>query len=171
MQSLEDRSHPRTLLSRLGEQRSHGLFCDVTVVVEDVKFRAHGNILAACSGYFRNALTSPEAWSSGQVLELRDLKSEVFASILDFIYCSEVTSPGPEPPGGLVAAGKRLGIPFLEKLAEQQAGRVGSIHRPQGSGGHRQRAPHHQRLLHHRGVSGEPPVHASGPDQREAPTD
>lgn len=129
MQSLEDRSHPRTLLSRLGEQRSHGLFCDVTVVVEDVKFRAHGNILAACSGYFRNALTSPEAWSSGQVLELRDLKSEVFASILDFIYCSEVTSPGPEPPGGLVAAGKRLGIPFLEKLAEQQAGRVGSTDR------------------------------------------
>ncbi|KAM9853700.1 zinc finger and BTB domain-containing protein 38 [Aulostomus maculatus] len=115
-----DSAHPRTLLSKLNEQRSQGLFCDVTIVVEDVKFRAHKNILAACSGYFRNALTTPDTWSSNQVLELMDLKSEVFASILNFIYCSKVTSPGSEDTGGLVAAAKRLGIPFLEKLAEQE---------------------------------------------------
>uniref|UniRef100_A0A8D3D0P5 Zinc finger and BTB domain containing 38 n=1 Tax=Scophthalmus maximus TaxID=52904 RepID=A0A8D3D0P5_SCOMX len=107
-------------LVKLNEQRSQGLFCDVTIVVEDVKFRAHKNILAACSGYFRNALTASETWSSSQVLELMDLKSEVFASILNFIYSSKVTSPGSEDTRGLVAAGKRLGIPFLEKLAEQE---------------------------------------------------
>lgn len=115
-----DSAHPHTVLSKLNEQRSQGLFCDVTIVVEDVKFRAHKNILAACSGYFRNALTTSETWSSNQVLELMDLKSEVFASILNFIYCSKVTSPSAEDTGGLVAAGKRLGIPFLEKLAEQE---------------------------------------------------
>ncbi|XP_074535360.1 zinc finger and BTB domain-containing protein 38 [Halichoeres trimaculatus] len=118
-QNLMDSAHPQTVLSKLNEQRSHGLFCDITIVVEDVKFRAHKNILAACSGYFRNALTTPETWNSSQVLELMDLKSEVFASILNFIYCSKVTSPGAEDTGGLVAAGKRLGIPFLEKLSEQ----------------------------------------------------
>nr|XP_046244676.1 zinc finger and BTB domain-containing protein 38 [Scatophagus argus]XP_046244677.1 zinc finger and BTB domain-containing protein 38 [Scatophagus argus]XP_046244678.1 zinc finger and BTB domain-containing protein 38 [Scatophagus argus] len=118
-QNLMDSAHPHTVLSKLNEQRSQGLFCDVTIVVEDVKFRAHKNILAACSGYFRNALTTTDTWSSSQVLELMDLKSEVFASILNFIYCSKVTSPGAEDTGGLVAAGKRLGIPFLEKLAEQ----------------------------------------------------
>ncbi|XP_018515566.1 zinc finger and BTB domain-containing protein 38 [Lates calcarifer] len=117
-QNLMDSAHPHTVLSKLNEQRSQGLFCDVTIVVEDVKFRAHKNILAACSGYFRNALTTPETWSSSQVLELMDLKSEVFASILNFIYCSKVT--GAEDTVGLVAAGKRLGIPFLEKLAEQE---------------------------------------------------
>uniref|UniRef100_A0A3B5A415 Zinc finger and BTB domain containing 38 n=1 Tax=Stegastes partitus TaxID=144197 RepID=A0A3B5A415_9TELE len=119
-QNLMDSAHPHTVLSKLNEQRSQGLFCDVTIVVEDVKFRAHKNILAACSGYFRNALTTSETWSSSQVLELMDLKSEVFASILNFIYCSKVASPGTEDTGGLVAAGKRLGIPFLEKLAEQE---------------------------------------------------
>ncbi|XP_029301948.1 zinc finger and BTB domain-containing protein 38 [Cottoperca gobio] len=119
-QNLMDSAHPHTVLSKLNEQRSQGLFCDVTIVVEDVKFRAHRNILAACSGYFRNALTTPETWSSSQVLELMDLKSEVFASILNFIYCSKVTTPGAEDTRGLVAAGKRLGIPFLEKLAEQE---------------------------------------------------
>lgn len=119
-QNLMDSAHPQTVLSKLNEQRSHGLFCDVTIVVEDVKFQAHKNILAACSGYFRNALTTPETWNSSQVLELMDLKSEVFASILNFIYCSKVISPGAEDTGGLVAAGKRLGIPFLEKLSEQE---------------------------------------------------
>lgn len=119
-QKLMDSAHPHTVLSKLNEQRSQGLFCDVTIVVEDIKFRAHRNILAACSGYFKNALTSPETWSSEQVLELMDLKSEVFASILNFIYCSKVTSPSVDDTGELVAAGKRLGIPFLEKLAEQE---------------------------------------------------
>ncbi|CAN9511049.1 unnamed protein product [Ophioblennius macclurei] len=119
-QNLMDSAHPHAVLSKLNEQRSQGLFCDVTIVVEDVKFRAHKNILAACSGYFRNALTTSETWSSGQVLELMDLKSEVFATILNFIYCSKVTSPGAEDTGGLVAAGKRLGIPFIEKLVEHE---------------------------------------------------
>ncbi|XP_030600496.1 zinc finger and BTB domain-containing protein 38 [Archocentrus centrarchus] len=118
--NLMDSAHPQTVLSKLNEQRLQGLFCDVTIVVEDVKFRAHKNILAACSGYFRNALTTSEPWSSSQVLELMDLKSEVFACILNFIYCSKVTSSGAEDTKGLVAAGKRLGIPFLEKLAEQE---------------------------------------------------
>ncbi|KAM4628173.1 zinc finger and BTB domain-containing protein 38 isoform 1-T2 [Polymixia lowei] len=118
-QDLMDSAHPYTVLSKLNEQRSLGLFCDVTIVVEDVKFRAHRNILAACSGYFRNALVAPGPWSSSQVLELLDLKSEVFASILNFIYCSKVAS-GAEDTRGLVAAGKRLGIPFLERLAEQE---------------------------------------------------
>ncbi|CDQ67673.1 unnamed protein product [Oncorhynchus mykiss] len=119
-QGLMDSSHPQALLSRLNEQRSQGLFCDVTIVVEDVKFRAHRNILAACSGYFRSAFTSTEVWTSSQVLELMDLRSEVFASILNLLYCSKVTSsPSTEDTRCLMAAGKRLGIPFLEKLVEQ----------------------------------------------------
>uniref|UniRef100_A0A4W5QX75 Zinc finger and BTB domain containing 38 n=1 Tax=Hucho hucho TaxID=62062 RepID=A0A4W5QX75_9TELE len=122
-QGLMLSSHPQALLSRLNEQRSQGLFCDVTIVVEDVKFRAHRNILAACSGYFRSAFTSTEVWTSSQVLELMDLRSEVFASILNLIYCSKVTSsPSTEDTRCLMAAGKRLGIPFLEKQDRQDSG-------------------------------------------------
>ncbi|XP_028817821.1 zinc finger and BTB domain-containing protein 38 isoform X2 [Denticeps clupeoides] len=119
---LMDSSHPQTVLSRLSEQRSQGMFCDVTIVVEDVKFRAHRNVLAATSGYFRNAFTSPEIFTSGQVLELLDLRSEVFATILNFIYSSKVASLSTEDTKSLVAAGKRLGIPFLEKLMEDRQG-------------------------------------------------
>uniref|UniRef100_A0A8C5H828 BTB domain-containing protein n=1 Tax=Gouania willdenowi TaxID=441366 RepID=A0A8C5H828_GOUWI len=62
-QNLMDSTHPHTVLSKLNEQRCQGLFCDVIVVVEDVKFRAHKNILAACSGYFKKALTTSEKWN------------------------------------------------------------------------------------------------------------
>lgn len=119
-QNLMDGTHPYTVLNKLNEQRTQGLFCDITIVVEDVKFRAHKNILAACSGYFKNVLTSSDRCSSSQVLELMDLRSEVFANILNFIYCSKVTSLGADDTRGLVAAGKRLGIPFLERLSEEK---------------------------------------------------
>ncbi|KAI4899930.1 hypothetical protein NFI96_007329 [Prochilodus magdalenae] len=115
---MMDSAHPHLVLTRLSEQRSRGLFCDVTIVVEDIKFHAHRNILAATSGYFRNAFTASETCVSNQVLELPDLKSDVFASILNFIYSSKVESASTEDNKSLVAAGKRLGIPFLEKLLE-----------------------------------------------------
>ncbi|XP_037395716.1 zinc finger and BTB domain-containing protein 38 isoform X1 [Pygocentrus nattereri] len=115
---IMDSSHPHLVLTRLSEQRSCGLFCDVTIVVEDIKFHAHRNVLAATSGYFRNAFTASETCVSSQVVELPDLKSDVFASILNFIYSSKVESASTEDNKSLVAAGKRLGIPFLEKLQE-----------------------------------------------------
>lgn len=115
---VTDSTHPQTVLSRLNEQRSHGLFCDVTIVVEDMKFRAHRNILAATSGYFRSALTTSGTCPSGQVLEIPDLKSDVFATVLNFIYSSRVDSVATDEHRSLVAAGKRLGIPVLEKLLE-----------------------------------------------------
>lgn len=117
---LMDSSHSQSVLSRLSEQRSQGLFCDVIIVVEDVKFRAHRNILAATSGYFHNAFKTPDVYTSSQVLELTDLKSEVFANILNFIYNAKVESISAEDSKSLVAAGKRLGIPFLEKLLDSE---------------------------------------------------
>uniref|UniRef100_A0A672HBD6 BTB domain-containing protein n=1 Tax=Salarias fasciatus TaxID=181472 RepID=A0A672HBD6_SALFA len=78
-QNLMDSTHPHTVLSKLNEQRSQGLFCDVTIVVEDVKFRAHKNILAACSGYFRNALTTSETWTPAAVTTPPPLFSEAEA--------------------------------------------------------------------------------------------
>ncbi|KAI1882668.1 hypothetical protein AGOR_G00237260 [Albula goreensis] len=117
MPMLADSTHSSIILSALCDQCASGLFCDVTIVVEDIKFRAHRNVLAASSGYFRNALSEqPEVWTSGQVLELLDLRSEVFARILNFIYSSKVVLTSLEDVRALVAAGKRLGIPFLEKI-------------------------------------------------------
>lgn len=46
---LKDNLHSDTVLSILNEQRIRGILCDVTIIVEDTKFKAHSNVLAASS--------------------------------------------------------------------------------------------------------------------------
>ncbi|XP_048397855.1 zinc finger and BTB domain-containing protein 38 isoform X2 [Stegostoma tigrinum] len=113
---MMDNSHSQTVLCCLNEQRTKGVFCDVTIVVEDAKFKAHKNVLAAASIYFKNLFSSQELWLVGHILELPDFKADVFAEILQFIYSAKVALKGYERVQELVDAGKRLGISFLENL-------------------------------------------------------
>lgn len=46
-------SHSVFVLQQLQEQRIQGLLCDCMLVVKGVCFKAHKNVLAAFSAYFR----------------------------------------------------------------------------------------------------------------------
>ncbi|XP_064131578.1 zinc finger and BTB domain-containing protein 38 [Loxodonta africana] len=113
---LKDDFHSDTVLSILNEQRIRGILCDVTIIVEDTKFKAHSNVLAASSLYFKNIFWSHTICISSHVLELDDLKAEVFTEILNYIYSSTVVVKRQETVTDLAAAGKKLGISFLEDL-------------------------------------------------------
>ncbi|XP_010131173.1 PREDICTED: zinc finger and BTB domain-containing protein 38 [Buceros rhinoceros silvestris] len=115
---LKDNLHSDTVLSILNEQRIRGILCDVTIIVEDTKFKAHSNVLAASSLYFKNIFWSRTICISGHVLELDDLKAEVFTEILNYIYSSTVVVKRQETVTDLAAAGKKLGISFLEDLTD-----------------------------------------------------
>ncbi|XP_025038778.1 zinc finger and BTB domain-containing protein 38 isoform X1 [Pelodiscus sinensis] len=115
---LKDDFHSDTVLSILNEQRIRGILCDVTIIVEDTKFKAHSNVLAASSIYFKNIFWSHTICISGHVLELDDLKAEVFTEILNYIYSSTVVVKRQETVTDLAAAGKKLGISFLEDLTD-----------------------------------------------------
>ncbi|XP_060098256.1 zinc finger and BTB domain-containing protein 38 [Heteronotia binoei] len=119
LKDLKDDFHSDTVLSILNEQRIRGVLCDVTIIVEDTKFKAHSNILAASSLYFKNIFWSRTICISGHVLELDDLKAEVFTEILNYIYSSTVVIKRQETVLDLAAAGKKLGISFLEDLTEK----------------------------------------------------
>lgn len=116
---LKDDFHSDTVLSILNEQRIRGILCDVTIIVEDTKFKAHSNVLAASSLYFKNIFWSRTICIPGNILELDDLKAEVFTEILNYIYCSTVVIKRQETVSDLAAAGKKLGISFLEDLTEK----------------------------------------------------
>ncbi|XP_072897557.1 zinc finger and BTB domain-containing protein 38 isoform X2 [Hemitrygon akajei] len=124
---IMDNSHSQTVLSCLNEQRTKGVFCDVTIVVEDTKFKAHKNVLAASSAYFKNLFSSQELWLVGHILELPDFKADVFAEILHFIYSSKVVVKGSERVKDLVDGGKRLGISFLENLMPTPQQHIASL--------------------------------------------
>lgn len=116
---LKDDFHSDTVLSILNEQRIRGILCDVTIIVEDTKFKAHSNVLAASSLYFKNIFWSHTICISSHVLELDDLKAEVFTEILNYIYSSTVVVKRQETVTDLAAAGKKLGISFLEDLTDR----------------------------------------------------
>lgn len=116
---LKDALHSDTVLSVLNEQRIRGILCDVTIIVEDTKFKAHSNVLAASSLYFKNIFWSRAICIPSHVLELDDLKAEVFTEILNYIYSSTVVVRRQETVTDLAAAGKKLGIAFLEDLTDR----------------------------------------------------
>lgn len=83
------------MLERLNSQRSKGLFCDVTLIVEKTPYPAHRAVLAAVSEYFHD-LFSEKGTMSNKVVDLKGegLLSNYFAILLQFctyilhIYCN-----------------------------------------------------------------------------------
>ncbi|XP_038603830.1 transcriptional regulator Kaiso isoform X2 [Tachyglossus aculeatus] len=109
--SATDAQYSGNLLKSLNEQRGHGLFCDVTVIVEDRKFRAHRNILSASSTYFHQLFSV-----AGQVVELSFIRAEIFAEILNFIYSSKIIRVRSDLLDELIKSGQLLGVKFIADL-------------------------------------------------------
>ncbi|XP_072899215.1 zinc finger and BTB domain-containing protein 49 isoform X2 [Hemitrygon akajei] len=82
-------SHSCHLLQQLHEQRIQGFLCDCMLVVKGVCFKAHKNVLAAFSQYFRTLFQN----SSGQSRDVfhLDIKNVGgIGQILDFMYTSHL---------------------------------------------------------------------------------
>lgn len=119
---VTDVGHSSSLLVQLNEQRLRGQFCDITLIAEDTKFKAHKNVLAASSPYFKEVLSEESVCrQSGQILELPGIQAEVFSDILNFIYNSHLSVPSPAAAKEIGAAGRRLGISSLESLGDPSA--------------------------------------------------
>lgn len=54
--AYESSVHSTNVLLSLNDQRKKDVLCDVTVVVEGQRFRAHRSVLAACSSYFHSRI-------------------------------------------------------------------------------------------------------------------
>ncbi|KAM9833685.1 transcriptional regulator Kaiso isoform 1-T1 [Syngnathus typhle] len=110
--SATDTQYSSALLNSMNEQRNSGLFCDVTIIVQDKKFRAHKNILSASSTYFHQLFIV-----TGQVIELNFLRAEIFEYIINFIYSSKIVQIRSDMLEELMNAGHALGVKFLTNLA------------------------------------------------------
>ncbi|KAG7471196.1 hypothetical protein MATL_G00121880 [Megalops atlanticus] len=69
--------------------RQNDVLCDVTVVVENKSYRAHRSVLASCSDYFHNRVTSHAG--QGLVIALPDeVTAEGFDALLQFAYTAKL---------------------------------------------------------------------------------
>ncbi|XP_076876228.1 transcription regulator protein BACH1b [Brachyhypopomus gauderio] len=81
--------HSSHVLRCLDEQRQKDLLCDLTVVVENQRFRAHRSVLASCSDYFGTRMSSHA--SQGLVITLpEEVSVEGFEPLLQFAYTSKL---------------------------------------------------------------------------------
>ncbi|XP_028816630.1 transcriptional regulator Kaiso [Denticeps clupeoides] len=106
-----DTQFPASVLKSINEQRNNGLFCDVTVIVQDRKFKAHKVILSASSTYFRHLFAV-----AGQIIELNFIKADMFEEILNYIYTSKICRVRSDKLEELIAAGQILGVNFIANL-------------------------------------------------------
>ncbi|XP_043087261.1 zinc finger and BTB domain-containing protein 49 isoform X1 [Puntigrus tetrazona] len=82
-------SHSVYVLQQLQEQRIQGLLCDCMLVVKGVCFKAHKNVLAAFSAYFRSLFqNSPAQKSDVFHLAIQDVGG--IGQVLDYMYTSHL---------------------------------------------------------------------------------
>ncbi|XP_077136253.1 zinc finger and BTB domain-containing protein 49 isoform X3 [Ranitomeya variabilis] len=82
-------SHSCHLLQQLHEQRIQGLLCDCMLVVKGVCFKAHKNVLAAFSQYFRSLFQNATT-QKNDVFHLDIKNIGGIGQILDFMYTSHL---------------------------------------------------------------------------------
>ncbi|XP_068451675.1 transcriptional regulator Kaiso isoform X2 [Clinocottus analis] len=109
--SATDTQYSTAVLKSMNEQRNHGLFCDVTIIIQDKKFRAHKTILSASSTYFHQLFSV-----AGQVIELNFIKAEIFEEILNYIYSAKIFRVRSDMLEELINAGQILGVKFIANL-------------------------------------------------------
>lgn len=109
--SATDTQYSATVLKSMNEQRNHGLFCDVTIIIQERKFKAHKTILSASSTYFQQLFSL-----AGQVIELNFIRAEIFEEILNYIYSSKIVRVRSDILEELISAGQTLGVKFIANL-------------------------------------------------------
>ncbi|VTJ60101.1 Hypothetical predicted protein [Marmota monax] len=82
-------AHSCHLLQQLHEQRIQGLLCDCMLVVRGVCFKAHKNVLAAFSQYFRSLFQNSSS-QKNDVFHLDVKNISGIGQILDFMYTSHL---------------------------------------------------------------------------------
>ncbi|XP_053315299.1 zinc finger and BTB domain-containing protein 24 [Spea bombifrons] len=87
--SIHSRAHRDTVFASLEEQRKNNFLCDITLIVDDVHFRAHKALLAASSEYF-SMMFADEGDVGQSIYVMEGMIAEVFGALLQFVYTGNV---------------------------------------------------------------------------------
>uniref|UniRef100_A0A3Q2QVA6 Transcription regulator protein BACH2-like n=1 Tax=Fundulus heteroclitus TaxID=8078 RepID=A0A3Q2QVA6_FUNHE len=87
--TFESTVHSSQVLHYLNEQRCRDMLCDVTVLVEGRSFRAHRSVLASCSEYFLQKISSLTQQAAVITLP-EEVTVAGFEPLLKFAYTSKL---------------------------------------------------------------------------------
>ncbi|NXO00839.1 BACH1 protein, partial [Rhinopomastus cyanomelas] len=87
--AYESSVHSSNVLLSLDDQRKHDILCDVTILVEDQRFRAHKAVLAACSSYFLSRILGQV--DTDLIITLpEEVTLKGFSPLLQFAYTAKL---------------------------------------------------------------------------------
>lgn len=112
--ALRSDSHQQNILKKFNQLRKQEQLCDITLIVEDVHFKAHRALLAASSDYFALMFTAEDQVSQAG-LQLAGTAAPVFAKVMDFIYSAQVSVDRSAMPQ-LLAAARLMEVSDLVRL-------------------------------------------------------
>ena len=115
--SQSDQLYCKEILQTLNSLRHDDSLCDVTLVVEEREFKAHRNVLAASSPYFRNMFTSDMREKTESKVTIEALTSSVMEDLLSFIYTGAVEIGEESRARDLLPTADYLMLPRLNKMA------------------------------------------------------
>ncbi|XP_061784955.1 hypermethylated in cancer 2 protein [Nerophis lumbriciformis] len=122
---MELPNHAKQLLLQLNQQRAKGFLCDVIIVVENALFRAHKNILAASSIYFKSLVLHDNLIN----LDTEMVNPSLFRQVLDFIYTGKLLSSSDQSSeqnfSALLTAASYLQLHDLAALCRKKLKRNG----------------------------------------------
>ncbi|XP_070615137.1 telomere zinc finger-associated protein isoform X2 [Erythrolamprus reginae] len=106
--------HSVRVLQELNRQRQTGQFCDATLAVGGLVFKAHWNVLACCSSFFQTTYGNTD----GGKITLPETFAEAFTLLLDFFYTGHlaVTSDNCDK---LLHAAEGLCVPEAVRLCRE----------------------------------------------------
>ncbi|KAJ7306514.1 hypothetical protein JRQ81_009870 [Phrynocephalus forsythii] len=104
--------HSVRVLQELNKQRERGQYCDATLAVGSLVFKAHWSVLACCSSSFQSMYDGV----SGEVM-LPESFAEIFALLLDFFYTGHLAIT-PENWEKLHRAAEELRVPEAQEMQE-----------------------------------------------------
>ncbi|KAG9268690.1 zinc finger and BTB domain-containing protein 24 [Astyanax mexicanus] len=87
--AINSKPHKDCILNKFDTFRKREILCDITLIVEDVHFKAHKVLLAASSEYFSLMFTAEDQLSQS-IYRLDGMSAKTFASVLEFIYSATV---------------------------------------------------------------------------------
>uniref|UniRef100_A0A3P8TYR4 BTB and CNC homology 1, basic leucine zipper transcription factor 1 b n=1 Tax=Amphiprion percula TaxID=161767 RepID=A0A3P8TYR4_AMPPE len=88
--TFESTLHSCHVLRCLDEQRCRDVLCDVTVVVQGQSFRAHSSVLASCSEYFAQRISSSLTRHGAVIILPQEVTVAGFEPLLKFAYTSKL---------------------------------------------------------------------------------
>ncbi|NXD28664.1 BACH1 protein, partial [Spelaeornis formosus] len=87
--AYESSVHSTNVLLSLDDQRKQDILCDVTILVEDQRFRAHRAVLAACSTYFLSRIVGQV--DADLIITLpEEVTLKGFSPLLQFAYTAKL---------------------------------------------------------------------------------